>query len=167
MNASPPANSTIRLTSPGRGSTRWVYIDPPLPSPALNREFASAQGAMGYAQHLAEITGWPIGDAILTADSPPCQMPFDDREAKINELLWVMTSLVPEDQIAAAGRVFWAGAARQNAEIIVNAGDALADDDRAVMLILGGAMLRQAAAHLCETSVDDVLKRVMVLGGAW
>lgn len=157
---------TICITLPRPDGGRWVFIDPPLPELAFQRDFATADEAEAYAQQLAGTTGWPVEDALLlpTADVSPER--FDERQARINELLWLMTTIVHEGALDWDDPSFWADAARQQAQVIFNAGAAMANEDLAVMLAIGGAMLRLAAERIGLDSIDDVLASIMVVRSA-
>lgn len=157
---------TICITIPGYTGETWVFIDPALPDLAFVRQFASASEAVVYAQGLAETTGWRIEDAATVGAHPSRPTEFDTQQARINELLWLMTTTVHEGALDWDDPSFWADAARQQAQVIFNAGAAMANEDLAVMLAMGDAMLRLAAERMGLDSIDDVLAGIMVVRSA-
>ncbi len=148
---------TICMTIPALDGRCWVFIDPSRPDFAFNREFATADQAADYARGLAKTTGWPIDDAAGVQSAQLPSVPFDDRQARVNEVLWLMSAVAQQDRIDWKDPAFWAEAAKQNAEIIVDAGLVLTDEDHVVLLEIGAGMLRQGAADLGVSNVDDVL----------
>jgi hypothetical protein len=152
---------TICITIPSLDGRCWVFIDPAQPSLAFTREFASRQEAGEYASALSKTMAWPLEDAAaLPLAAEPA---FDAQQAHLNELLWLMTTIVHDDDLDWDAPAFWADAARQQAQVILDVGPALPHEDLAVMLATGAAMLRLATDNMGLSSVDDVLATIMIL----
>lgn len=161
-----PEAHTICITIPGITGETWVFIDPALPELAFMRQFGTRSEAVEYAQRLAISTGWPIEDAGRAGAQPMMPPSFDAQQARINELLLLMTAIVQDADLDWDNASFWADAARRQAQVILSVGQAMHNEDLADMLATGSAMLRLAAERLGLDSVDDVLARIMVVGGA-
>lgn len=158
-----PELTTICITLPGDRGQCWVFIDPPIAAHWLNQEFPSIDEAEYYASGMSLTMGWPIENAVDRPAEPDHHIAFDSRQAQINGLLWLMTTVVHEKRINWNEPDFLAHAARQMAEIFVDTGDAMAVADRAVLIALGGSMLARATAEMNLESVDDLLPAIMVV----
>ncbi|WP_419808525.1 hypothetical protein [Sphingomonas sp.] len=85
---------TICITIPSISGETWVFIEPALSELAFLRQFTSARAAAEYAQGLTTTTGRPIEDAGRGDPLPLLYGPFDAEQARINGLLWLMTTIV-------------------------------------------------------------------------
>lgn len=151
--------TTICITLPGIDGGCYIFIDPPVANMPLSTRFDSHRQAADFAQGLALGTGWPIEDA----GAPPPSPAFTEQEAKINETLWLMTTILQDDQTGWSDEFAAETIAREIAVIVANYGSTLSEEDRGMLLSIGAVALKAAAAEGGHDSVDDVLPSIMVL----
>lgn len=152
------AEVTICITLPGSHGF-YVFLDPPVDGMPLSNRFDTHRQASDFALGMATATGWPIEDAGL----PPPPPVFNEREAKINETLWLMTTLLQDEHATWSDELAAETIAREIAVVIAKYGTTLDEEDRGMLLAIGAVALKAAAAEAGLESVDDVLPSIMVL----
>lgn len=152
---------TICITIPDLRTGCWVFVHPPSDRLPIGRRFTDHGQAATFARDLATETGWRIEDASAPAIRPP----FDARQARINEQLWLMTTLLHDDEIGWSDSLRWEEMAREIGGILVDVEDAICESDRGMLLSIGAVLLKRAAAEAGVDSVDDVLGDIMVVDG--